>query len=78
MISCKDLSQKLSSSEKLGIAKKLEIKLHLAICTACQNYYKHIEIIQNTFKNLLKSKGKKSKVEKIKNNIFEKINKLKE
>ncbi len=78
MMTCREVTKKISSSEDIGIIKKIEIKLHLALCKMCQRYYKHIITLQNSFKHLMNSKFNKSATDKIKIDILNKISKLKE
>lgn len=52
MLPCKEIVRILSSDEKIGFLRKLELKMHLAMCNHCSAYRKHLESMKNGFKNL--------------------------
>ncbi len=48
MLSCKDLSHKLSEScdRKLSLTEKISVRMHLMICGACRIMEKQMKIIR--------------------------------
>jgi hypothetical protein len=57
MIRCKELVKIVSSStEHLSWAKRMEIKLHLMMCTHCTRYVAHLEALAKVFSSLIRNK----------------------
>lgn len=52
MLPCKEIVRILSSDEKVGFMRKLELKMHLAMCSHCSAYRKHLKLMRNGFKGL--------------------------
>lgn len=52
MLPCKEIVRILSSDEKVGFLRRLELKMHLAMCSHCSVYNKHLKLMRNGFKGL--------------------------
>ncbi len=54
MLKCRDLSRLIASDgiEDLGFMKRMEIKLHLFMCTHCRDYWAQIRSIGQGAKDL--------------------------
>jgi hypothetical protein len=52
MLPCKEIVRILSSEEDIGVRRKMELKMHLAMCRHCSAYRKHLELMKKGFKGL--------------------------
>jgi len=52
MLSCKQTTQLVSNSmdQKLSLAQRIGLKLHLLICHYCRNYTRHLRFISRAAK----------------------------
>jgi len=48
MLSCKETTEKLSEAQdrNLSLAEKLQLKLHLAMCSGCRNFGKQLDFLR--------------------------------
>lgn len=44
MLSCKETTRLLSEAQdrKLGVSERLQLEVHLAVCTGCRNFRQHL------------------------------------
>ena len=57
MIPCKEVVRTLSSGKKLSLIKRLEIRLHLAMCEHCSTYAEYLKKISKYLqKHLVRKK----------------------
>ena len=49
MLSCKDATRRMSEAEdrELGLAERLELGMHLALCKGCRNYQQHLHVLRD-------------------------------
>lgn len=48
MLSCKDATRRMSEAEdrELEFGERLELRLHLAMCSGCRNYGEHLKVLR--------------------------------
>jgi len=48
MLSCKETTQRLSEAQdrEFGLAEKLQLKMHLAMCGGCRNFSKQMDFLR--------------------------------
>lgn len=52
MLPCKEIVRILSSEEDIGMLRKMELRMHLAMCSHCSAYRKHLGLMKSGFKRL--------------------------
>lgn len=57
LLSCKQATRLLSESldRPLGLTERLELKLHLKICTGCRRYQQQMHLIRQACRNYPKT-----------------------
>ncbi len=52
MLSCKEVSHLVSEAQdrKLGIAEKMQLELHLAMCKGCSNLRKQMDFLRGAMR----------------------------
>ncbi|HPR07406.1 MAG TPA: zf-HC2 domain-containing protein [Denitromonas sp.] len=52
MLSCKEVSHLVSQAQdrKLGIAEKMQLELHLAMCKGCSNLRKQMDFLRDAMR----------------------------
>lgn len=58
MMNCKQATSLMSHGQdrQLTLTERLRLKIHLFICSGCDNYSKHLNIIRQAMKNLSERK----------------------
>ena len=48
MLSCKETTQRLSEAQdrRMSLAEKLQLKMHLAVCSGCSNFSKQLDFLR--------------------------------
>ena len=48
MLSCKEATQRLSEAQdrNLSLSEKLQLKLHLAMCSGCRNFARQMDFLR--------------------------------
>lgn len=57
ILSCKEASHLVSQGldRRLGLAERLALRLHLAICNGCSNFRKQVEFLRKAMRRLADS-----------------------
>jgi len=57
ILSCKEASHLVSQGldRRLGLAERLALRLHLAICNGCSNFSKQVEFLRKAMRRLADS-----------------------
>ncbi len=77
MTPCKDIVKILSSGEPISFLKRMEIRMHLAMCEHCSVYAKQLHMMKDSFIKLFKKKTevRADDIESLEKTIIEKISK---
>ena len=76
MMKCKDVSHLIASGavDDLGFMKRMELRLHLAMCRHCQGYAHQIKALGDGARRLVSSKEPTAEeLQDLENEICEKI-----
>ena len=75
MLSCKDVAMMMSSGDSASFMKRLELRLHLMMCTHCSWYAMHLKMLNQGFRRLFEEKTKvdPAEVSKLENEIIKNI-----
>lgn len=48
MLSCKEVTRRLSAAQdrELGLAERLQLKMHLALCAGCRNFSRQMDFLR--------------------------------
>jgi len=59
MLSCKEATRLLSEAQdrKLVLPEKLQLEIHLAMCTGCRNYRRQMSFLREACRQLGKKQG---------------------
>lgn len=59
MLSCKDATRLMSEAQDrpLSVSERLQLKLHLAICTGCANFRRQMDFLRSTCRGYLDRYG---------------------
>ncbi len=59
MLSCKKTTQRLSEAQDRGMsmAEKLQLKMHLAMCSGCSNFSKQLDFLRVACKRYIHKAG---------------------
>lgn len=54
MLTCKEATRLMSEAQdrKLGVAERLQIELHLAICNGCRNFRRQLDFLRAACRRL--------------------------
>lgn len=54
ILSCKEATQLVSQGldRRLGLAQRVALRLHLAICSGCANFSKQVSLLRQAMKRL--------------------------
>lgn len=79
MTPCKDIVKMLSSGEQISFVKRMEMRMHLAMCEHCSTYAKQLRMMRDSFIKLFKQKTevKSDQLEELESSIIEKFTKVK-
>ncbi len=61
MKSCKEVAQSLAPGNTLTFFQKVQNKMHLFICVACQNYEKQLEVLIISQKKIFNKRDSEAK-----------------
>lgn len=52
MLNCKDATRKISEAQdrSLSLVEKLQLKIHLAMCSGCSNFGKQVDFLRTACK----------------------------
>ena len=55
MLSCKEVTQLLSESQdrQLSLSEKMQVEMHLAICTGCKNFKRQMSFLREACKRYM-------------------------
>lgn len=55
MLSCKEATRLMSAGQdrKLGAAEKLQLRLHLAVCSGCRNFRSQMDFLRAACRGFL-------------------------
>lgn len=55
MLTCKEVTHLLSEAQdrKLGVAEKLQLEMHLAICHGCRNFRSQMDFLRQACRRYL-------------------------
>lgn len=58
MLSCKDVTHKLSESQdrELSLSERLQIEMHLAMCHGCRNFRKQMSFLRMACRRYMKGR----------------------
>lgn len=59
MLSCKETTQRLSEAQdrRMSLSEKLQLKMHLAICSGCSNFSKQLDFLRVACKRYVHKAG---------------------
>jgi predicted anti-sigma-YlaC factor YlaD len=58
MLSCRDATRLMSDAQdrKLGLAERVQLELHLAMCKGCRNFNEHMAFLRKACRTWLERK----------------------
>lgn len=59
---------------KLSVKERLQLKIHTMMCSACSNYQKNTEFIENGLHNIQTKEISQEEITELKKSIITKIN----
>ncbi len=75
MPSCKEISTILSSHQELPFYKKVQLHIHLILCSQCLKYKKQLDLITTNMKKLYEKKTavSQAEIDKLKEDVMNRI-----
>ncbi len=72
---CKDVVTILSSGQKLGWIKHIQLRMHLLLCKLCARYAWDLKMLDKGYKELLENKIKTNEemINQFERNVLEKL-----
>lgn len=77
MFSCRDISKIACHKEDMGLAEKMNFRIHLFMCRKCREYTASLEQVGKSFSEVIKRRRvvSKSTVDDLENRVLDSLKK---